>query len=57
MQFPQYMEDKREEARAKLKEDDERKRQADKMTKSWALMRETVAFLKANADGWRERRI
>ena len=49
-----YMEEKREEARQHLLEDRERKREAKKKEDSWALMRESVIFLKKNADKWRK---
>ena len=55
--FLEYMEEKREEARARLHEDKERIEQAKRLTESWALMREAVRFLKKNSDSWRERRI
>ena len=55
--FLKYMEEKREEARQHLLEERDRKRDAKKKEESWALMRESVAFLRMNADKWRERKI
>jgi hypothetical protein len=51
------MEEKREEARMRLKEDEDRKDAARKKEESWDLMKEAVRFLKEKGDGWRERRI
>ena len=51
------MEEEREEARQHLMEEENRKKDAKKKEESWALMRESVAFLRTNADKWRERRI
>ena len=55
--FLAYMEEKREEARVRLKEDEDRKDAARKKEESWELMKEAVRFLKEKKDGWRERRI
>jgi hypothetical protein len=55
--FLKYMEEKREEARQHLLEEKDRKRGARKKEESWALMRESVAFLRTNADKWRKRKI
>ena len=38
-------------------EEENRKKDAKKKEESWALMRESVAFLRTIADKWRERRI
>jgi predicted metal-dependent hydrolase len=51
------MEEKREEARQHMLEEKDRTRDAKKKEESWALMRESVAFLRTNADRWRERKI
>jgi hypothetical protein len=55
--FLAYMEEKREETRLRLKEDEDRKDVAKKKEESWDLMKEAVKFLKEKRDGWRERRI
>ena len=55
--FLSYMEERREEARERLIEEEERKGMARKKEESWALMREAAKFLKENTDKWRERRI
>ena len=49
------MEEKREEARQHLLEEKDRKRDAKKKEESWALMRESVAFLRTNDEKWREK--
>jgi hypothetical protein len=56
-EFLRYMEEKREEARERQMEDEERKGMARRKEESWALMREAVIFLRENTDKWRERRI
>ena len=55
--FLAYMEEKREEARMRIQEDEDRKREAKSKEDSWQLMKEAVSFLRTNADKWRERRI
>jgi hypothetical protein len=55
--FLRYMEEKREEARERQIEEDERKGMARRKEESWALVRVAVKFLRDNTDKWRERRI
>ena len=55
--FLAYMEEKREEARLRLQEDEDRKDDARRKEESWDLMKEAVKYLKEKGDGWRERRI
>ena len=52
-----YMEERRVQAREMLKEEEERKECARKKEESWALLRESTAFLRVHEDGWRMRRI
>jgi hypothetical protein len=56
-EFLRYMEERREEARERQMEEDERKGVARRKEESWALMRVAVNFLRENTDKWRERRI
>ena len=51
------MEEKREEARLRLQEDEDRKDDARRKEESWDLMKEAVKYLKEKGDRWRERRI
>ena len=53
----QYMEEKREEARMKLQEDEQRKADAKRKEERWAMLRESVRILRENTDKWRIRRI
>ena len=51
------MEEKRKEARERLREDDGRKKEARMKEDSWALLRLSMNFLKEKEGGWRQRRI
>ena len=53
----QYMEEKREEARMKLQEDEQRKADAKRKEERWAMLRESVRILRENTDKWRMRKI
>ena len=55
--FLAYMEEKREEARERLRAEEERKEVARRKESSWELMKEAITFLKTNEERWRERRI
>ena len=56
-EFLTYMEEKREEARCLLEEDNERKRRAKEKERSWELLKTSIKFLEENAAGWRMRRL
>ena len=56
-EFLSFMEERREEARERLMEEEERKGMARKKEESWVLMREATKFMRENTDKWRERRI
>ena len=51
------MEEKREEARMRLREGEEQKERAKEKEARWDLMKEAAKFLKENSDRWRERQI
>ena len=55
--FLTYMEEKREEARQRLKEDEKREEKARRKERSWDLMKEAVKYIKEKREGWTERRI
>ena len=55
--FLDYMEEKREEARQRLQEDEKREEKARRKERSWDLMKEAVKYIKEKRDGWTERRI
>ena len=48
--FLEYMEEKREEARERQKEEDERRGMARRKEESWELMRVAVRFLRDNTE-------
>ena len=52
-----YMEEMRVQAREQLKEEADRKESAKRKEERWALVRESISFLKVNEDGWRTRRL
>ena len=56
-EFLIYMEERREEARERLMEEEERKGMARNKEESWVLMRDATNFLRENTDKLRERRI
>jgi hypothetical protein len=54
-EFLRYMEEKREEARERQMEEEERKGMARRKEESWALMREAVNFLRKEDRGmWQD---
>ena len=55
--FLKYMEDKREEYKNKQKEDEERMTSQKRKEQRWALMKESVKFLRENNLSWQERKI
>ena len=55
--FLLYCEEKREETRRMLEEDEDRKRAAKEKEKAWGLLRESIAFIRANDDKWMIRKI
>ena len=52
-----YMEERRNEAQARLQEDGERKERARKRKESFALLSASIEFLKKREDKWRCRKI
>ena len=55
--FLKYMEDKREENKTKQMGDEKRMANQKQKEQRWALMKESVKFLKENDTKWQERRI
>ena len=55
--FLKYMEDKREEYKNKQMEEEKRMASQRHKEQRWALMKESVKFLKKNDTKWQERRI
>ena len=55
--FLTYMEEKRQEARMLLQKEDDKKKEAKEKEARWALLRESMAFLKENSHTWQERKV
>ena len=51
------MEEKRQEARMLLQKEDDKKKEAKEKEARWALLRESMAFLKENFNTWQERKV
>ena len=55
--FLTYMEEKRQEAKMLLQKEEDKKKEAKEKEARWALLRESMAFLKENSHKWQERKV
>ena len=51
------MEEKRQEAKMLLQKEDDKKKEAKEKEARWALLRESMAFLRENSNTWQERKV